>query len=70
MTNITIRIDNVNPKHIRFTVFQDGGNAGQLCMDREAGSNFVQALLNSDVVHATLKDMTDDLARVRSSFYC
>ena len=67
---ITIRIDNVNTKHVRFTIFQDGANTGSLCMDREAGNNFVQALLNSDDVHATLKDMTDDLARVRSSFYC
>lgn len=61
MTNITIRIDSVNTKHVRFTIFQDGANTGSLCMDREAGNNFVQALLNSDNVHATLYVLKNDL---------
>ena len=47
MTDITIRIDSINPKHIRFTIFQDGGNAGQLCMESDAGDLFIDSLCES-----------------------
>jgi len=47
MTSITIRIDGVNIQHIRFTIFQDGGNAGQLCMESDAGDLFIDSLCES-----------------------
>ena len=41
---IKCRIDSQNPGHTRFTVFQDGGNCGQLCMDTEAAELFFDIL--------------------------
>jgi hypothetical protein len=41
---ISIRIDSVNEQHMRFTIFQDGGNAGQLCMNTNAARIFFDTL--------------------------
>ena len=41
---IKCRIDSQNPEHTRFTVFQDGGNCGQLVMDTEAAKLFFNIL--------------------------
>ena len=32
---LTTRLNSMNETHGRFTVFQNGGNAGQLCVDAE-----------------------------------
>jgi hypothetical protein len=32
--NIHLRADHTNPEHTRFTVFIDGKNCGQLCLER------------------------------------
>ena len=41
---IKCRIDSKNVKHTRFTVFQDGGNCGQLTMDTAAAELFFDIL--------------------------
>jgi hypothetical protein len=42
---IKCRIDSQNPGHTRFTVFQDGGNCGQLVMDTEAAKLFFNTMV-------------------------
>lgn len=44
MTKINVRIDSDNDTHMRMTIFQDGGNAGQLCMNSKEGHMFIDAL--------------------------
>jgi hypothetical protein len=39
-----IRIDSQNEQHTRLTIFQDGGNTGQLCMNVEPAHMFIDAL--------------------------
>ena len=48
MKLLKLRIDGDNPKHIRFTVFQDGGNCGHLTMDREAYFQLEKVLMAND----------------------
>jgi len=44
---IKIRVDSENEQHIRFTIFQDGGNAGHLCMNTDAGHLFIDAIIEN-----------------------
>jgi len=44
---IKIRIYSENEQHIRFTIFQDGGNAGSLCMNTDAGHLFIDSIIES-----------------------
>jgi hypothetical protein len=44
---ITIRIDSTNSEHTHFTIFQDGGNCGQLCMNTREASIFINRLYGS-----------------------
>lgn len=39
---IHLRIDDANPTHTRFTVFVNGGNAGQLCLRNEEFDDFAE----------------------------
>jgi hypothetical protein len=41
---IKCRIDSQNSEHTRFTVFQDGGNCGQLTMNTAAAALFFDIL--------------------------
>ena len=43
-TKMSVRIDSSNDIHTRITVFQDGGNAGQLCMNTKEAHLFIDAL--------------------------
>ena len=37
---IHLRIDSSNKQHTRFTIFEDGANCGQLCMNTPGFFNF------------------------------
>lgn len=65
---IKIRIDSVNEQHMRFTVFQDGGNAGQLCMNTNEARIFIDCLERSNSFSVEVVN-NNDVARVRSSIY-
>lgn len=39
---VHIRFDETMGKHVRFTIFVNGGNAGQLCMEKEEAASFYQ----------------------------
>ena len=39
---ITLRADEANGAHTRFTVFVNGANAGQLCMREDEATSFYQ----------------------------
>ena len=54
---ISIRIDSVNEQHMRFTIFQDGGNAGQLCMDTNAARIFIDTLYDNPNFVVELKSV-------------
>ena len=41
---LKFRIDSVSSKHTRFTVFQDHGNCGQLCMENDAANILMEVL--------------------------
>ena len=41
---LKFRIDSTGPKHTRFTVFQDHGNCGQLCMEKGAAALLMEVL--------------------------
>ena len=43
---ITLRADEANGTHTRFTVFVNGANAGQLCMLEEEAVTFYQIVSN------------------------
>lgn len=58
---ITIRIDSTNDVHMRFTVFQDGGNCGQLCMNTKEGNMFIDALCENPYFVTEVK-LADGLA--------
>jgi len=45
---LKIRIKSVNEKHVRFDVFQDGGNCGHLCMETDPFNNFLHVLATND----------------------
>jgi len=42
--NLHLRADSVNQNHLHFTVFVDGQNSGQLCMDPEQALNFASLM--------------------------
>lgn len=42
---IHIRFDESNEQHTRFTVFVNGANAGQLCMQTEEAVTFYQIVM-------------------------
>ena len=47
MTKFSIRKDSQNPRHVRFTVFEDGANCGQLTMTVIGWTDFRLAMLNA-----------------------
>lgn len=55
---IRVRIDSENEQHIRFTIFQDGGNAGSLCMNTKEGNLFIDSLFNSQDYIAEVVDVS------------
>jgi hypothetical protein len=49
---IHLRGDSVSPKHTRFTVFMNGANCGELCMDNEEAVTFMAAVARGCVNEA------------------
>ena len=45
---LKLRIDSVNPTHTRVTVFQDGGQAGRLCLTTQAFAELSAVFLLAD----------------------
>ena len=45
---ITFRIDDTNTRHTKLTVFQDGGNCGQLTMETYAVFGLIAILESVD----------------------
>ena len=41
---LTARVETENPRHTRITVFQNGGNAGVLCIDTEHAQEVLMLL--------------------------
>ena len=64
---IKCRIDSQNAKHIRFTVFQDGGNCGQLTMHTNAAELFFD-ILKRAVMDDIGYDFQLDDNRIRKMF--
>lgn len=51
---LKFRIDIINPRHTHFTVFQNGGNCGSLCMENKAFDVFTTNLHASDIEFETI----------------
>ena len=51
---ITLRADEANGTHTRFTVFMNGGNCGQLCMREDEAGAFYMIISNG--VHPKLDE--------------
>lgn len=51
-----LRADSANGKHTRFTVFINGANAGQLCMNEDEAIYF-----HDLVLHSTFKIPGDEI---------
>ena len=49
MKELKLRIDSINERHIRFTVFQDKGNCGHLTMEREAYFQLEKVLVDNEL---------------------
>ena len=47
---LKFRIDYISSKHTRFTVFQDHGNCGQLCMEKGAAALLMEVLNNGHMM--------------------
>jgi hypothetical protein len=56
-----IRFDSWHGKHVRFTIFGNGGNCGSLCMTVQEYQAFVATLLlGQGVTGGVIKVMSDD----------
>ena len=60
---LKIRIDSLNERHVRFTIFQDGGNCGHLTMNTEAFNQYLHTLATSDLNVSVSDDTLDKVAQ-------
>ena len=47
---LKFRIDYISSRHTRFTVFQDHGNCGQLCMEKGPAALLMEVLSNGHMM--------------------
>lgn len=61
----SVKLDSENPSHTRLTLFEDGGNAGRLCLTANAYPHFVDALANHASRIRRIKELKAALATAK-----